>query len=146
MRKYFSLFAALLLMLTGTVCFAASSASGSTNASNAVRIHVQGPNNSKLIYSKMPAFIVTFKDSKGKAANGEMIFVDRSNGHVLSASSVYGKTNFIPPKEKRDYIVVFKPKVKNQVIYWSVKKNTSAVGNRYFYELYPTKYRIASVG
>lgn len=146
MRKCLSLMVAVFVMLVGSVCFAASSASGSTNGSNAVRIHVQGPNNSKLIYAKMPAFILTFKDTKGKAANGTMIFVDRSTGKVLSTRKVYGKTNFVPPNEKRDYVVVFTPAVKNQVIKWSVTKNISAVGNRYFYELYPTSYRIKGVG
>lgn len=146
MRKCLSVLVAFLVMMVGSVCFAATSASGSTNSSNAVRIHVQGPNNSKLIYAKMPAFILTLRDSKGKAANGTMIFVDKSTGKVLSARKVYGKTNFVPPNEKRDYVVVFKPAVKNQVIKWSVTKNTSAVGNRYFYELYPTSYRIKAVG
>jgi hypothetical protein len=94
----------------------------------------------------MPAFIVTFKDTKGKAANGKMIFVDRSTGKVLSSRSVYGKTNFVPPNEKRSYIVVFKPNAKNQVIKWRVEKNHSAVGNRYFSELYTTSYRIKAVG
>ncbi|MBQ1866885.1 MULTISPECIES: hypothetical protein [Selenomonas] len=146
MRKFLSLLVALLIMAAGSVCFAASSVSGSTNGSNACRINVQAPNNSKLSYSKMPAFIVTFKDTKGKAANGTMIFVDRSTGKVLSSRSVYGKTNFVPPNERRSYIVVFKPKVKNQVIKWTVQKNHSAVGNRYFCELYTTNYHIKSVG
>ncbi|MDD6133660.1 MAG: hypothetical protein PUB49_02960 [Selenomonadaceae bacterium] len=146
MRKCLSVLVAFLVMMVGSVCFAASSANGSTNGSNACRIDVQAPSNSKLSYSKMPAFIVTFKDTKGKAANGTMIFVDRSTGKVLSSRSVYGKTNFVPPNEKRSYIVVFKPNAKNQVIKWRVEKNHSAVGNRYFSELYTTSYRIKAVG
>lgn len=146
MKKYVSLVVAFLLMMIGSVCFASTSASGNTSSSNAVYLHVQGPNNSKLIYAKMPAFILTFKDSHGKAASGKMIFVNKANGHVISARSVSGKTNFVPPNELRDYIIVFKPAVKNQVVYWSVKKNISAVGNRYFYELHPTRYQIKAVG
>ncbi|SHK61046.1 hypothetical protein SAMN05216582_10969 [Selenomonas ruminantium] len=146
MRKYFSLCVAFLLLMMSSVCFASTSSSGNTNGSNAVHLHVQGPNNSKLIYAKMPAFILTFKDSHGKAAKGHMIFVNKANGHVISARSVHGKTNFVPPNELRDYIIVFKPDAKNQVVYWSVKKNTSAVGNRYFYELHPMRYQIKSVG
>ena len=75
-----------------------------------------------------------------------MIFVNKANGHVISARSVQGKTNFVPPNELRDYIIVFKSDTKNQVVYWNVKKNTSAVGNRYFYELHPMHYQIKSVG
>jgi hypothetical protein len=132
------------MMLFGVTCFAASSTSGSTNANNAVRIVIQGPSNSKLIFDKMPSFKLTFKTSNGKSANGTMVFCDGNTGNVISSRSVYGGTTFIPPGERRRYIVVFIPSG-NQNIYWSVKKN-NRVFSTYNYEVYPMRYHIGAVG
>ena len=75
-----------------------------------------------------------------------MFFVDGKTGTVIQSRYVCGGTNFVPPDEHRNYIIVFYPCYSNQVAYWSIKKNYKAVGNRYFYELYTTKYNIGAVG
>lgn len=136
----------LILMLICSTCFAASTASGRTNYHNAARLVVQGPQNSNLSYSKMPAFKLTFKYSNGKMAEGYMVFVDGKSGKVLQSRYVCGGTNFVPPKERRSYIIVFYPRYSNKVAYWTIKPNHNAVGNRYFYELYTTNYHVGAVG
>jgi hypothetical protein len=145
MKKFISVLV-MLLLLIGTTCFAASSANGQTNSYNAARLVVQGPQNSKLSYSKMPAFTLTFRTKDNKMIEGYMFFVDGKTGKIIQSRYVCGGTNFVPPGERRNYIIVFYPRYSNQVAYWSIKKNYKAVGNRYFYELYTTKYSIGAVG
>lgn len=145
LKKIFSCIFLLLVLLCST-CFAASSVSGNTNSYNAARLVVQGTQNSKLSYSKMPAFRLTFKYKDGKMAEGRMYFVDGKTGKVISSRYVCGGTNFVPPGERRSYLIVFYPKYSNKIAYWTIKPNYNAVGNRYFYELYKTNYHIGAVG
>ena len=146
MKKIVSVFVMLLMLIVGTTCFAASSVSGRTDSYNAARLVVQAPQNSKLSYSKMPAFTLTFRTKDGKMAEGAMYFLDGRTGKVISSRNVYGGTNFVPPGERRSYIILFYPRYSNQVVYWSIKRNYKAVGNRYFYELYTMKYSLGAVG
>jgi len=125
-----------------TTCFAASSASGNLNNNNALRIVIQGPTNSKLIFDKMPSFKLTFRTSNGKPANGYMIFADGRTGEVISYRYVSSGTTFIPPGERRAYIVVF---TSNKNIYWTVTRN-NRVFSTYNYELYPMRYHLGAVG
>ena len=143
MKNIVSVLMALVVMFACSVCFANSSASGRTNYTNAMKIVVQAPQNSSLSYSKMPAFVLTFRTSSGAMATGTMSFYDGQTGKHLETRNVTGGTNFVPPKERRSYIVIFRS---NQVAYWRVTKNTKAVGNRYFYELYTGMYWPKAVG
>ena len=142
MKKFMISLFITLFMLTAT-CFAYSATSGRTDSNNAFRIAVQAPANSKLIYDKMPAFTLTTKSTSGKPIYATMYFYDGVTGKFLQKRTVNGSINFIPPYERRSYIVIIKG---SQTVVWTVRKNTKATGNRYNYEVYRMNYSPDAVG
>ena len=141
MKKVALIFSILMLALVST-CFAANATSGSVDGYNALYIHVQGPQNSSLSYSRMPAFVFTLKYNN-KAVDGVLDFYDGDNGRYISSKRVYGKMNFVLPGERRNYIVIVHSS-KNAI--WTIRKNTNVTNTRYNYEVYKIKYSTGSVG
>ena len=146
MKRILSVFVLMLVMFCST-CFAFSATSGQTTTHNAFRIVVSVvPSNSTPVYAKMPAF--TFRlwplnGSPSNKANGTLYYYDEQTGQLLKTENVYGSVNFIPPNEKRRYIVAI---WSDKPVKWEVRKNTKAVGNRYFYSVERTNYKGGPVG
>ena len=145
MKKILTAFVVMFVMFCST-CFAFSGTSGQTTTHNGFRIAVSAPSMPKLVYAKMPAFTFKLWPINGRPSdkiNGTLSFYDGKTGEFLGSQNVYHTVNFIPPKERRSYIVTV---WSNQPVKWSVVKNTKAVGNRYFYEIERTNYKRAAVG
>ena len=145
MKKILSVFVLMFVMFCST-CFAFSATSGQTTTHNAFRITVQAPSVPNLIYAKMPAFTFRLWPINGtpsNKANGTLSFYDGKTGEFLGSQNVYNTVNFIPPKERRSYIVAI---WSDRPVKWDVRKNTNAVGNRYFYEVERANHNGGAVG
>ena len=145
MKKILSVFVFMFVMLCST-CFAFSATSGQSTTHNAFSIVVQGPSSFDYVAAKMPAFTFKLWPISGRPsdqAKGTLHFYDAQTNKLLGSQNVFGKVNFVPPGTKHKYIVVI---WSDKPVKWEVRKNTQAIGSRYFYEVERTNYKGGSVG
>jgi hypothetical protein len=145
MKRILSVFVLMLVMFCST-CFAISGTSGQTTTHNAFRVKVSAPSMPQLVYAKMPAFTFRLWPLNGRPSdkiNGTLSFYDGNTGEFLESRNVYHKLNFILPKERRSYIISI---WSDRPVKWEVRKNTQAIGNRYFYDIERANYKGGSVG
>lgn len=135
MKRIICLLVIVMTMLTASVCSAANLAGGYTKYYNRCIVEVNGP--SKMIWDKMPAFILTVKNSNGTPGKAR-VDVYAANGNRIANYNVYNKLELKPAIVARKYSIKITP-ISSANMNWRLEKNYNQVHNSYPYSLQSQK-------
>ena len=139
MKRIICLLVIVMTMLTASVCFAASLAGGSTKYYNRCIVQVNGP--SKMIWDKMPAFILTVKNSNGTPGKAR-VDVYAANGNRIASYNAYNTLELKPRIVARKYSIKITP-ISSSNMTWRLEKNYNQVHNSYPYSLQSQKNTVS---
>lgn len=140
MKRIICLLVIVMTMLTASVCSAANLAGGYTKYYNRCIVQVNGP--SKMIWDKMPAFILTVKNSNGTPGKAR-VDVYAANGNRIANYTVYNKLELKPQIVARKYSIKITP-ISSSNMNWRLEKNYNQVHNSYPYSLQSQKTSTAA--